>query len=143
MTLKEALSFRLHFACETRYDDYGQHAVKDQHGLEVSQLKKWAKTIAPWLKVSLTALYVSAKIASSVVVPGLGLILPDFADWQQASSLFGRTWVGHRFSTQALNNHVIEGMGLEIDDPNWDPRDLYGKSSFAMGKLLGKLTPDT
>jgi hypothetical protein len=39
------------------------------------------------LKVSLAVVFVSAKIAANVVFPGVGVIIPDFTQWQHASSL--------------------------------------------------------
>ncbi|CAM6129534.1 unnamed protein product [Calypogeia fissa] len=146
MTLKEALSasvtVRLHFACEAKYNDYRPHKVKDQRGLDVSELKDWAKTIAPWLKVSLTVLFVSAKLAAHAVLPGLGLILPDFGEWSLASSLSEGISLATGFSQQELDKHMIQGMGLDADSAHWKPRELYGKSRDALSKILGKMTSE-
>ncbi|CAM6126719.1 unnamed protein product [Calypogeia fissa] len=143
-TLKQALSpsvyVRLRFACEAKYDDYRPHLVTGQQGLDVSAWRPSLKKIAPWLKVSLTVLLISANIGANFVAPGLGLIFPNFQQWQQASSLLeGIEWATG-FPKAELDQLMIEGMGLDVDHAHWDPRDVYGKSREAITNLIGNLT---
>ncbi|CAM6117556.1 unnamed protein product [Calypogeia fissa] len=145
-TLKQALSpsvyVRLRFACEAKYNDYRPHLVTGQQGLDVSAWRPSLKKIAPWLKVSLTILLISAKIGANFVAPGLGLIFPNFQQWQQASSLLeGIEWATG-FPKAELDQVVIEGMGLDVDHAIWDPRVVYGKSREAITNLIGDLTTE-
>ncbi|CAM6117558.1 unnamed protein product [Calypogeia fissa] len=145
-TLKQALSpvayVRLRFACEAKYNDYKPHEVKGQQGLDVPTVRPLLRKIIPWLKVSLTVLLISAKIGANFVAPGLGLILPNFQQWQQASSLLeGIEWATG-FPKAELDRLMIEGMRLDVANPMlWDPRATYGKSRKAIGDLvLGDMT---
>ncbi|CAM6117610.1 unnamed protein product [Calypogeia fissa] len=145
-TLKQALSptvsVRLQFACEAMFNNYRPHKVKDQQGLDVSALKKSLKKIAPWLKVALTILLISAKIGTNVVAPGVGLILPDLSRFQQAKSLLdGIVWATG-FSKGELEKLINEEMGIDATDPSCNPRDIYGKSRAAITDLIGKLRPE-
>ncbi|CAM6126727.1 unnamed protein product [Calypogeia fissa] len=145
-TLKQALSpvayVRLRFACEAKYNDYKPHEVKGQQGLDVPTVRPLLRKIIPWLKVSLTVLLISAKIGANFVAPGLGLILPNFQQWQQASSLLeGIEWATG-FPKAELDRLMIEGMRLDVANPMlWDCRAIYGKSRKAIGGLvLGNMT---
>ncbi|CAM6084130.1 unnamed protein product [Calypogeia fissa] len=131
---------RLRFACEAMFTNGGHHVVEGQQGLDMPWLKNWARPIAPWLKVSLTLLLLSASVAVNVVLPGLGLIIPSFlhsAQWLALTS--GVASAANLSRDQVIQ--MIERMDVGVSDADQNPKELYGKSIEAISKLLSKLTP--
>jgi hypothetical protein len=144
--LKEALSLRkttrLKFLCEARFKDYRQHVVKDQQGLDLSQLKDWVKTVGPWLKVSLAVIFVSAKIAANVVLPGVGLVLPNVTQFEAVSSLSQAIVLGTGFSKEELDKLMMEGTELEGVSARQNPCAINGRSRKALSDFFGKLSSE-
>ncbi|CAM6083561.1 unnamed protein product [Calypogeia fissa] len=143
--MKQALPWKrycLRFACEAQFKDNSCHEVKGQQGLDMPKLKDWARSIgAPWLKVSLTILLLSANVAANVVLPGIGLIIPSFVQYQQWSAIAGGAAMTTTLSRDQLSQ-IIERMGVDVSSVDGNPQELYGKSMEAISKLVGELTPE-
>jgi hypothetical protein len=122
VTFKDALSFSktgyLHFTCEAGFNNYRPHTdVKDQQGLEISQLKDWTRSVLPWLKVSLTVLFISAKVTANVVAPGVGLAIPGFVDWQPTALLSEGLALATGLSKDEIE-HKLQGLEVDATDGN-------------------------
>jgi hypothetical protein len=87
--------------------------VEKQKGFDLSELKDWIKTIIPWLQVSLTVLYICAKVGANLAFPGLGSAVPNFINWSSLSEGIAEA-TGH--ARKELDQLMIKEMGLE-DNP--------------------------
>ncbi|CAM6123327.1 unnamed protein product [Calypogeia fissa] len=74
--------YRLHFLCESQFEDNNLHWVRNQEGLKLSKntvVNDWLKDVEPWLRWSMYVVTEVAKIALTVFLPGSAGAIPSFS----------------------------------------------------------------
>lgn len=138
----------LHFLCEAHFNDYSLHEVSDQEGVEIQDLKKMVKTVAPWLIWSMKVAFVVGKVASQALLPGLGQLISTFPAGEQNDSSIG-TSVGYWFSAA-----LVAGSEAKLFNETTDMSPLRNNTSTplrpvdvkdglkdVLKKLIGELKP--